>query len=558
VQVSCDAIRRTISYGTVLPSRGSPLSQLGDAELDVLVVGAGISGACIALEAATNGLRVGVVDRGDYGGGATGNCLRIVHGGLRYLQHADLRRARISTAERSMWLRSAPHLVEPLPVVVPTLRGRFPPRWMLAGALAVNDALGADRNDGLDADRQLPGARVLSRAECLTMVPALDHPHVTGGALFHDAVMYSPERLTLEVIEAAVRAGAAAANHVAFDEARRTRDGPVTCRLRDMITGDVAEVRTRWIVNATGAWVGDVARRITGRPAAEPPSYSIAFSLVTGEPDSGPAFAVSGGAPDPDRVGGSGARQLFVLPWRGQRLYGTAHFPFHGDPAAPVLPDTLVEQFLEELDAATPRLSLTPTAIRLVPWGLLPVAGPATERVRLLKHHRIVDHSTEGASHVLSVVSVKFTTARRLAADVVDRIIGRRVERAAPIRLALPGRLPEDVTASLASARAQHGPDVPDDVLEHLLRSYGTRHVDVIALARNVDGGLERVAEGAPVIRAQLHYGARFEQARTVDDLAWRRTELGPRGLVTDDVQRQAQRAIEAAAGRAGAVTRAP
>jgi glycerol-3-phosphate dehydrogenase len=527
--------------------RGSPLTLFSDANLDVLVVGAGITGACIALDAALHGLRVGVIDRGDYGGGASANCLRIVHGGLRYLQHADLPRARLSTRERSMWLRSAPHLVEPLPVVVPALRGRFPPRGMMAGALALNEILSADRNAGLDDDRRLPPPRLLDRRECLTMAPGLDDPDVQGGVLFHDAVMYSPERLTLEVIQAAQIAGAVAGSYVAFEQAGTPGLGR-TMRLRDVLTGDVADVRARWIVNASGAWLDDVARRLAGTSAPPATSYSIAFSVVTGEPASGPAFTASGGAPDPDRVGGSGARQLFVLPWRGQRLYGTAHFPFHGDASSASLPDALVQQFLGELRSATPRLPVAESDIRLVPWGLLPVVGSAVDRVHLLKQHRVIDHAAEGVADALSVVSVKFTTARALAAEVVDRIVGRRVERPDPLRLPLPGRPTESMAATLAAVRAQAAADLPDVVLEHLVRSYGARHADVIALARQVEGGLERVVPAAPVIRAQLHFGARHEQSRTPDDLVWRRTELGPRGLVTDDVRRLARRIFESEA----------
>ena len=137
----------------------SQLSRLADGEFDVLVVGAGITGACIALDAATRGLRTALVDRGDFGAGATANCLRLVHGGLRYLQHLDLRRSRESIIERSMWLRAAPHLVEPLAVVVPTMRGFLPHRWMLGAGLVINELLSVDRNSGIPEERRLPRAR---------------------------------------------------------------------------------------------------------------------------------------------------------------------------------------------------------------------------------------------------------------------------------------------------------------------------------------------------------------------------------------------------------------
>lgn len=530
------------------PSRETLLAKLGDAELDVLVVGSGITGACIALESAQRGLRTALIDRGDFGGGTTANCLRIIHGGLRYLQHLDLARSRLSSSERSRWLRFTPHLVDPLPVVIPTLRGTFPPRWILAGALAVNELISADRNSGLEAGRRIPRARVLSRSECRSLVPVLDHADVTGGILFHDAVMYSPERITLEMVLAAQALGAVVANHVECEGSRLVNGRVVACRVRDVLTGAASDVRTRWVINAAGAQVGDVARRLAGERSAAQPAYSIALSLLTSEPATGPAFTAYGGPPDPDRVVASGSRQLFVLPWRGQRLYGTAHFPFSGDPARPELPEELVERFLQELAGAKPRLPVARERIRVIQWGLLPVAGRAeADRVRLLKQHRIVDHSTEGVAGALSVVSVKFTTARHVAASVVDRLAGNRPAHARLARPPLPGNLASDVETTIASAKARLTGELPDDVLEHLVRSYGARYERVVALARSIAGGADRVSPDAPVIFAQLVFGVREEQACTTDDLLWRRCELGPRGLITEESRRQAERALRLA-----------
>jgi glycerol-3-phosphate dehydrogenase len=530
-------------------SRSTPIDELADAEFDVLVVGGGITGACIALDAASRGLRTALVDQGDFGGGATQNCLRIVHGGLRYLQHLDLRRSRESIIERGMWLRSAPHLVEPLPVVVPTMRGAFPNRWILGAGLAVNEALSADRNRGLDDDRRIPRSRVLSRSECLAMIPELEHPGLAGGVLFHDAIMYSPERLTLEVIEAARNAGARTYNHIEFAGAVARGGRIAGARVRDALTSERAEFRTRWIVNASGAHAGAVAARLSGRSVREENGWSIALNLVTRQPASGPAYTVYGGIGDPDRVMRGRARQLFVVPWRGQRLIGTAHFPFAGDPARAELPPECVDRFLAEVRGASPSLGVTADDVRVVQWGLLPVAGaPAGDHVRLLKRHRILRHDAEGLAGAVSVISVKFTTARGLAREVVDGLTSKRRSVTAMPELTLPGRPPEGVWALHEGARTRHGGALPDDVLEHLVRAYGSRYERVVALARRLDGGSDRVSPGAPVIFAQLAYGAAHEHARTVDDLLWRRTELGARGLIDDAALRAAERALLLAA----------
>jgi glycerol-3-phosphate dehydrogenase len=538
------------------------LVTLAGSALDVLVVGGGILGACVALDAASRGLAVGLVERGDFGGGATANCLKIVHGGLRYLQHLDVRRMRESIEERSLWLRSAPHLVEPLPVVLPTYRGRFPPRWALAGALAVNEAVSAARNRGLEADRSIPRGRLLSPREVTARVPELASPGLTGGILFHDAILYSPERLTLEVVAAARTAGALTANHVEF-EAPILGGGRVAgARLRDRLDGTALDVTARWIVNATGSAAPDVAARLVGRPLVPAVRYSVALNLVTRQPARATAFTLAAGSPDPDRVVRSGARQLFVVPWRGQSLIGTAHLPFSGDPARFELTDEQAETFVAEVASASPSLELDPHDIALVHRGLLPVASdPERDAVRLLKRHRIIDHAADGAAGALSVISVKLTTARRVAAEVVARMTAEAPgpsERVQPLRLPLPGRPPGSVTELDSAARARYGSVVPSDVLDHLVRTYGAGYEEVLEYRHSLAGWDDRVVPDAPVIHAQLMHGAARELARTAEDLLWRRTELGPRGLVTPAATERAERVIATASRRMGPGRAAP
>jgi len=511
--------------------RASPLARLDATGVDVLVVGGGITGACVALDATRRGMRVALVDRGDFGAGASTHCLRIVHGGLRYLQHLDLARARNSIAERSRWLRAAPHLVDPLPVLVPTWAGRFPPRWMIGGALALNELLSADRNRDLPPSQRLQASRVLSRREVTAMVPALDLPGLTGGALFHDAIMYSPDRLVQDVLAAARAAGAVTANHVSFDGAILEGGHVLGARLRDLLTGDATELRTKWIVNAAGSAAPQVATLMTGREVPRMPAMSLAMNLVTAQPWSGPAYTVLGGAGDPDRVAKDAARQLFVVPWRGQRLIGTAHLPLPEGSTPSDVSEADVERFLQEVRTASPSLPIARDDVRVVQWGLLPVAGPARgAQVRLLKEEQVHDHASEGAGGAYSVVSIKFTTARQLAAMVVDRLAG---EKRGPSALTLPGHDGVDPDVRGAAARRRYGALLPDDVLEHLLRSYGARYEQLLALRDRVPGWDERIVPEAPVIRAQFAFGVIQEEARTVDDLLARRTELGPRGLVT-------------------------
>jgi glycerol-3-phosphate dehydrogenase len=272
------------------------------------------------------------------------------------------------------------------------------------------------------------------------------------------------------------------------------------------------------------------------------PAMSLAMNLVTALAGVGQPFTLLGGAGDPDRVAKNAARQLFVVPWRGQRLIGTAHLPLREGAVPTAVAEEDIERFLHEVRTASPALPISRDEVRVVQWGLLPVAGPAKgAQVRLLKEEQVHDHAAEGAAGAYSVVSIKFTTARQLAARVVDRFAGGR---RGPEQLELPGHDGVAPAARLADAHARYGVLLPADVLEHLLRSYGARYEQVLALRESVPGWDERIVPEAPVIRAQLAYGALTEEARTVDDLLMRRTELGPRGLITDHARTLATDAL--------------
>jgi glycerol-3-phosphate dehydrogenase len=373
-------------------------------------------------------------------------------------------------------------------------------------------------------------------------VPELASSALTGGVLFHDALMHSPERLVLEVAEAASLAGAAVANHLELEGSLRSSGRITGARLRDRLSGGALEVRARRIVNAGGSWAPEVAARLLDRPSPASPGYSVAINFVTPGLGHDVAFTIAGGTPDPDRVMRSTNRQLFLVPWRGQTLIGTAHLPYSGNPAAFQISEDEIERFRTEITTATPSIALPRDRIALVHAGLLPIAAGGTSGgVRLLKRHKVHSHAEEGAPEVISVFSIKFTTARCLAEEVVDRVFREVGHTPPPCRTAetpLPGGDVADLNALRAEARRNYAG--PEDILEHLVRTYGTRYEEVLAYRDELSDWDTRVVESAPVIRAQLLHGINAEMAATADDALRRRTELGPRGLITPEAERTA------------------
>lgn len=494
---------------------------LSEREFDVAVVGGGIVGACVARDAALRGLHVAVVDRADFGSGASANCLKIVHGGLRYLQHLDVRRMRASIRERTAWLRIAPHLVEPLPFILPIHGRGVERRSVYRAALAINDTLSWDRNSGVAGERRLPRSRLLTREECVALVPFLDAPTLKGGALVYDAQMYSPERLVLEVIMDACGAGAVAANHVEC-VAPLYRGGRLAgVRVRDRLDGRRLDVRARVVVVAAGAAAPEITARLLGREVPLPP-FSLALNLVA--PALGPrvGFAVSG----------PGGRKLFVAPWRGLTLVGTAHYAYAGDPWAPEA-ERYVARFLDEVNSAVPGWTLERGDVAAVHRGRIPLepgSGAAARGIYagepvLLRHHKIVDHAADGAPGLITVVAEKFTTARRIAEEVVDRVFGKLGETSPPCvtaEIPLPGA-PRSPYALLEDATRRYGALRDREALEARVRTYGRRYDRVLGAADTAPG---REA----LLRREFAFAVRNEMACGVEDLLERRSPFGARG----------------------------
>jgi glycerol-3-phosphate dehydrogenase len=431
------------------------LSRLESEEHDLLVIGAGIQGACIAWDAALRGLRVALIDRGDFGAATSANSLRIIHGGLRYLARGDLPRMRESIRERSALLRIAPGLVEPLPVLIPTGPPGVPSRLALGAALALTHALSPRRNRDIHPSRRIPAGRLLSRAEALALLPALRNAPVTGGALWYDARMTRPERLTLAFVLSAAAKGAAVANYSeaeTFDVA----GGIVrSVAVVDRLSGDRCTVRARRIVIAAGPWTEGLAARAGRRPPlhADGPRLAIGLNLVLGRRLGEAAVGLRAASSSERDPGGSGGRFLFLVPQTRTTLLGTWYEVADGDDAGTAA-DRGEAYLLQAINRACPGLELTPDDVVGRQVGRLPLKA-GLERghtFALAERPRIAGPEVAGGSNLLTVEAVKYTTARGVAARVVDAVLASlgmepRPCRTAEIPLVSGAALPDPPTS---------------------------------------------------------------------------------------------------------------
>jgi glycerol-3-phosphate dehydrogenase len=460
------------------------LNALGGVEHDVLVIGGGIQGACIAWDAALRGLDVALVERDDFGGATSANSLRIVHGGIRYLARGDLSRMRDSIRERSALLRVAPGLVEPLPVLVPTGRPGVPGRAAFGAALALTHLLSPNRNRHLDPSRRIAAGRVLSRPECLRLFPALDPDSFSGGALWYDARMTRPERLTLAFVVSAASAGAQVANHAEVEGFEVSGGRVRSAGVVDRLTGRRHEVRARQVVIAAGPWTEVLAGRADKSvgPAPGTPRHALALNLVVGRRVAEVAVGLRSTSTSDGDPGGSGGRFLFLAPQEHSTLLGTWYgVADDGNDPGPAL-DRGAETLLADFNRACPGLGLSATDVVGRQWGRLPLkagleAGPPGI---LAERPRVSARSGAGPANLLTVEAVKYTTARAVAQDVVDLVL-----------------------ASMG------------------LQPRACRTAETLLVGAELSPG-ER-----PPLALRILHAARDEMAVTLDDVVYRRTELG-------------------------------
>jgi glycerol-3-phosphate dehydrogenase len=471
---------------------------------DVIVIGAGINGAAIAREAALSGLAVLLVERGDLAAGTSSASSRLIHGGLRYLEHFEIGLVRESLNERERLLRFAPHLVAPLELYIPVYARARRKRWQIG--------LGLTLYDWLSADRSLPGHTLLGRDALLEKLPGLNSAGLNGGASYFDAQARYPERLVVENVLDAAANGAVVKTYT-----RVTRIVVEAGRARGVewrtAGGESGAARARLVVNAAGPWVDEVLGdlRHTRLIGGTKGSHLIA-PLFPGAPSAGVYIEA-----------GSDARPLFILPWNGLLLVGTTDERVD-EPSASIDARELdylaaeTERVFPAAAGLESRVLYTYTGVRPLPYQRRGAEGSITRR-HLIRRHR-------AARGLYSVVGGKLTTHRALAEDVLDVLRAELpgLERVRPTRdRPLPGALaPKERDELLADVGAQLGAAQAI----RLWYVYGGAARRIAELAR-ADVDLAAAIGGSPVLVAELVHAWKAEWASTLDDFLQRRCMAG-------------------------------
>ncbi|MFG3096771.1 FAD-dependent oxidoreductase [Streptomyces sp. NPDC048202] len=515
-----------------LPSRAETRDQLARASYDLLVIGGGILGISTAWHAAQSGLRVALVDAGDFAGATSSASSKLLHGGLRYLQTGAVKLVAENHFERRAVSRQvAPHLANPLTFYLPVYKGGPHGAAKLGAGVFAYSALSAF-GDGV--------GHLLSPSKAAQDVPELRTDNLKAVAVYGDDQM-NDARMALMTVRAAVDAGAVVLNHAEVTGLRTTRGRVTGAELRDRLTGEEFGVNARLVLNATGPWV-DHLRRMEDPHAAPSIRLSKGAHLVLKR--TAPWKAALATPIDKYRI-------TFALPWEDMLLLGTTDEMYEGDPADVSVTESDISQILDEAAFSVRDQQLQRDLITYSFAGLRVLPGGPGDTAKA-KRETVV---TEGPGGMLSVAGGKWTTFRHIGRTVLKKLeelpgrpLGDDFEPVSelPKRLPLPGVAnPRAVEHRLLVDGPAPGPRMGADTARHLATHYGSLAFDIARLANEHPELAERVHPDAPEIWAQVVWARDQEWAETADDVLRRRTTLTIRGLATDEIRAQVREVLD-------------
>jgi glycerol-3-phosphate dehydrogenase len=506
---------------TVTTARAQTRAEMSDTGYDLLVIGGGILGTAITWRAAQSGLRVAMVDAGDFAGATSSASTKLVHGGLRYLQTGQFRLVAENHRERrSLADAVAPHLVKPLDFVVPVYRGGPHGAAKLGAGVFLYSALSAF-GDGM--------GRVITAQQAVQRVPSLSTTGLRGAAVYRDHQM-NDSRVAVMTVQAAVRAGADVLNYAEVIGLRTTRGHVTGAELRDRADGGEFGINARLVLNATGPWI-DHLRRMEDPASSPSVRLSKGSHLVMRQADPWRAALTI----PIDRY-----RVSFAIPWEGHLLLGTTDDLYEGDPADVAPTEADIAQILDESGYALSAYQLRREDITYAFAGLRVLPGSGSGGVAEAKRETVISQGSHG---MLSVAGGKWTTYRHIGEVVLDalaRLPGYPAGgdlASIPDKVPLPGVASSHAVAHRLEHEQEHGAPIEPDVASYLASHYGSVALDIARLIRDDPSLRQRIHPGGPDIWAQVAYARDHEWALTVDDVTRRRTTLAVRGLDTPEIR---------------------
>jgi glycerol-3-phosphate dehydrogenase len=499
---------------------------------DVIVIGGGITGASVAYEAATRGLKVALLEKNDFSWATSAATSKMIHGGMRYLANGEIGLVRESLRERRVLENIAPNFVYPMPAMMTHNSTQFKNnKWVVKVGMLMYDALSYDKNFTWDKSKKIPMHKTISRQEVLHREPNIRATGLTGASIFYDCSSIFPERLTLAFIKSAVAYGAKVSNYTQVDGFLFNDRQEVTgVKVKDLLSGTGQSISGAITINCGGPW----ADILLGLAKSDTNSCVLRRSegihVITGRKLLSGKYIVGSMTPS--------GRHFFLIPWRGHTLIGTTDKPFTGNPDDYRVTRQSIDELIAEVNASFGDGTLSFADVLHTFGGLRPLVEDQTEETYVCsRRYEIYDNAEEGLNGLITVEGGKYTTSRRLAENCLNTVaakLARPLGQSITDKHHLSGCAIPDMNTFLSNVQ-RNNQDFAGLTLDYLSRNYGTEYEAILKLARE-NASLAEVVNADGEIMAQVTYAVRNEMARTLSDIVMRRSGIGTLGNPGDEV----------------------
>ncbi|MFO7568590.1 MAG: glycerol-3-phosphate dehydrogenase/oxidase [Smithellaceae bacterium] len=503
---------------------------------DVIVIGGGITGASVAYEAATRGLKVLLLEKNDFSWATSSATSKLIHGGLRYLANGEIRLVRESLRERRVLENIAPNFVYPMPMMMThydkPLKNN---KWIVKAGMLLYDLLSYDKGFTWDPDKKIPWHQTISKNAVLKREPNVRPKGLTGASIFYDCASIFPERLTLAFIKSAAAYGACVSNYARVEGFLIDANHHVTgVRVMDLLKNRPHDITGSVTVNCAGPW----ADILLGHSASDYNGCSVlrrseGIHIITQKKLISGKYLVGAMTPE--------GRHFFLIPWRKHTLIGTTDKPFVGNPDDYHVTKISILELLDDVNRSFGDGTLSFADVLHTYGGLRPLVEDQTkDTYASSRRYEMHDNLENGLNGLITVEGGKYTTSRNLAEKCLEMVcakLGKAAGRSITTKNYLKGSEIRDLNFFISDAMARHK-DFSPATMDYLSRHYGTQYPDVIALA-HTDKALAETLNKDGEILAQVVYAVRQEMARTLSDVVLRRTGIATLGNPGEAVLRK-------------------
>ena len=503
-------------------------NQSKETHYDIIIIGGGITGASVAYEAASRGLKTALFEKGDFGEATSAATSKLIHGGLRYLKNMEFGLVRESLTERRILENIAPNFVYPLPFMIPTYSNLKNNKQILFIGMLLYDILSFDKAFTWDKSKKLPFHQTIGAKKTRNLEPCIKDDKLTGSSIYYDCQNINPERLTLEILKSAIHYGAEAANYAKVESLIKKGDTIKGVKVKDLITDTEHEYTADLTINCTGPWT-DIVLNATAKKQASNHHIrrSEGIHIITKKLCNKHAVTMMT----------KSGRHIMLMPWRNHSLIGTTDKEYKGNPDDYKITKESIQELIDEMNENYGIKKLNYEDVLFAYGGLRPLVDNQTEAsYESSRKYEITDHQKEGLDGLITVEGGKYTTSRNLAEHLVNKVAKKLNKKGAKSISKKQYLINSDIKnmESFIKQLALRYPSFSEATINYVGRNYGLQCHTIFRLALR-DKSLARVLTQDGEILAEVVYVIKKELAFSLADIFFRRTGLGTLGYPGDE-----------------------